>query len=78
VETQQIYAKLNEVFRDVFEDEITVVPELSAKDVDEWDSLTHLRLMLTVEKTFKVKFSAAEVGHLSNVGELVKVIHSKL
>ena len=54
----QIYERLTEIFRDIFDDDsISLTPELSAKDVDGWDSLTHIRLMLTVEKAFKVKFS---------------------
>jgi acyl carrier protein len=71
----QIYAKLSEVFQDVFdEDSVNVTPELSARDVDGWDSLTHIRLILTVEKAFRIKFSTSEIGKLQNVGELVALI----
>jgi acyl carrier protein len=71
----QIYAQLAKIFEDVFdEDSIKVTPELSAKDVDGWDSLTHIRLILTVEKAFKIKFSTSEIGKLQNVGELVALI----
>ena len=74
----QIYARLAEIFQDVFdEDSIMVTPELSAKDVDGWDSLTHIRLMLTVEKTFKIKFSVPEIGKLENVGDLVVLIKAR-
>jgi acyl carrier protein len=74
----QIYARLTEVFRGVFDDDsIEVTPELSAKDVDGWDSLTHIRLILTVEKTFKVRFSTVEVGKLENVRDLVGLIKAK-
>jgi acyl carrier protein len=74
----QIYARLAEIFRDVFdEDSIEVTPELSARDVDSWDSLNHIRLILTVEKAFKVKFSTAEVGKLKQVGDLVALIKSR-
>lgn len=74
----QIYARLTDVFHDVFdEDSIAVTPELSAKDVDGWDSLTHIRLILTVEKTFKVKFSTSEIGKLENVGSLVTLIKAR-
>jgi len=74
----QIYARLEEIFKDVFdEDSIAVTPELSAKDVDSWDSLTHIRLMLTVEKSFKIKFSAPEIGKLENVGDLVALIRAR-
>ena len=75
----QIYARLTEIFRDVFdEDSIKVTSELSAKDVDGWDSLTHIRLILTVEKAFKVKFSTSEVGKLENVGNLVTIIKARV
>lgn len=73
-----IYAGLAEIFRNVFdEDSIAVTPELSAKDVDGWDSLTHIRLMLTVEKYFKIKLSAPEIGKLANVGDLVALIKAR-
>ncbi len=74
----EIYAKLAEIFQDVFdEDSIQLAPELSAKDVDGWDSLTHIRLILTVEKAFKVKFSTSEIGKLENVGDLVALIKAR-
>ena len=74
----QIYARLAEIFQDVFdEDSIDVSPELSAKDVDGWDSLTHIRLILTVEKAFKIKFSTSEIGKLENVGDLVALIKAR-
>ncbi len=74
----QIYAQLSEVFQSVFDDDsIKLTPELSAKDVDGWDSITHIRLILTVEKAFKVKFSTSEVGKLANVGDLVALIKAR-
>jgi acyl carrier protein len=75
----QIYVRLAEIFEDVFDDDsIVVTPELSAKDVDEWDSLTHIRLILTVEKVFKIKFATSEIGKMENVGDLVKLIKARL
>jgi len=74
----QIYARLTEIFHDVFdEDSIELTPELSAKDVDGWDSLAHIRLILTVEKAFKIKFSTSEIGKLENVGDPVKLIEAR-
>jgi acyl carrier protein len=79
MDAKAIYPKLNEVFRDVFDDdEVVVTPELTSDDVDGWDSLKHIRLLLTLERTFNIKFSAAEVKKLENVGELVKLIQAKL
>jgi acyl carrier protein len=75
MDEREIYARLNEVFRDVFEEvTVEVTPELSAKDLDGWDSLTHIRLVLTVEKAFKIKFSTSEVGKLRDVSDLAALI----
>ena len=74
----QIYARLAQIFEDVFdEDSIQVTPELSAKDVDGWDSLAHIRLILTIERAFKIKFSTSEIGKLENVGDLVALIKTR-
>lgn len=79
MEESQIYARLTDIFADVFdEDSIKVTPELSAKDVDGWDSLSHIRLILTIEKAFKIKFSTSEIGKLENVGDLVSLIESRV
>jgi acyl carrier protein len=75
MDESQIYARLEGIFHDVFdEDDINLTPELSAKDVDSWDSLAHIRLVLTVEKAFKIKFSTSEIGNLKDVGDLVALI----
>jgi acyl carrier protein len=75
----QIYQRLTEIFQEMFdEDSIEVTPKLSADDVDGWDSLTHIRLILTIEKVFKIKFSTSEIGKLENVGDLVAVIQGKV
>jgi acyl carrier protein len=79
MDESQIYARLSEVFESVFDDDsIQLTPALTAKDVDGWDSLTHIRLLLTVERSFKVKFSTSEIGKLENVGGLVALIQEKL
>ena len=75
----EIQKNLTSAFHDVFDDEdIVLSSDLTAQDVQEWDSLAHVRLMLTVEREFKVKFSAAEIANLKNVGELIDLIESKL
>lgn len=74
----EIMARLTAVFRDVFDDdELTVFPAMTAKDVDEWDSLMHITLVLAVEKEFGVKLNAAEVGRLENVGQMVELLARK-
>lgn len=78
MEESQIYTKLAVIFEDVFDDDsIRVRPELTAKDVDGWDSLAHIRLMLAVEKAFGVKFSNSEINKLQNVRELVELIRAR-
>jgi acyl carrier protein len=79
MEEGQVYQQLNAIFVDVFDDDtVALKAETTADDVDGWDSLSHIRLVLSVEKAFNVKFSAAEVGKLKNVGELVGLIRAKL
>lgn len=76
--TDEIQENLTQVFRDVFDDDdIVLRPELSAKDIPDWDSLTHIRLLLTIEREFGIKFSVTEVGQLKNVGELMTLIQAK-
>jgi acyl carrier protein len=73
-----IYEKLTGIFQDVFDDDsIRVTSNLTAKEVDGWDSLSHIRLIVTVEKAFKVKFSTSEIGKLEKVGDLVKLIEAQ-
>jgi acyl carrier protein len=75
----QIYQRLTEIFQEIFdEDSIEVTPKLSADDVDGWDSLTHIRLVLTIEKAFKIKFSTSEIVKLENVGDMVALIQGKV
>lgn len=67
------------VFRDVFEDdELKISAETKAEDVDGWDSLMHVSLMINVERVFGVKFSASQVASLKDVGELVNLLESRL
>jgi acyl carrier protein len=78
MDQSQIYPKLTTVFRDVFdEDDLELKPETTGDDVDGWDSLSHIRLVLAVSKAFGIKFSASEIGSLKNVGEFVELIHKK-
>lgn len=70
--------QLNDVFREVFEDDDLVVSrETTAADVEGWDSLMHVTLLVRVEKVFNVRFSTAEVVALKDLGELVDLIESR-
>lgn len=73
-----IYARLKEIFAEVFDEDIDpLTPQLTAKDVDGWDSLAHIRLILTVERAFQIKFSTVEIGRLENVGDLAALIQAR-
>lgn len=75
----EIYRQLNKIFNDVFQDDDMIVgPDLSATEVTQWDSLGHVRLILTVEKVFRIKFLAAEAGNIRTAGELAQLIQKKL
>jgi acyl carrier protein len=73
-----IFEKLTAVLRDVFDDdELVATPDLTARNVEGWDSLGNVRLFLEIEKAFSVRFGATEIGSLKNVGQLVEVIQKK-
>jgi acyl carrier protein len=79
IDTTEIYERLSKIFRDVFEDEDLVAkPELTANDIVGWDSLANLQLLLTVQKTFGVKFTAHEITSLNNVAELAALVQAKI
>ena len=76
---EDIFEGLNEVFRDVFDDEdITVNAETTSEDIEDWDSLEHINLIVAVEKKFGMKFSMAEVTTMKNVGEMAEIIKSRI
>jgi acyl carrier protein len=69
---------LNDVFREVFDDdEIHLTRATTAKDVEGWDSLMHVTLLLNVEKKFGIRFKSGEIAGLKNVGELVDLIDAR-
>ncbi len=73
-----IYERLTQIFRDVLDnDELELDSETTAADVEGWDSLNHVRLMLATEKSFGIHFTAREIAKLKNVGEFVKLIETK-
>jgi acyl carrier protein len=77
--TDAVYEKLSEILRDVFDDEALVArPDLTADQVDGWDSFAHLRLITTIERAFSVRFTASQVAALQNVGDLTELVRAKL
>jgi acyl carrier protein len=70
--------QVQEIFRDVFDEETLIITETtSAKDIEDWDSLTHIQLVTKIEKYFKIRFTVSEVTKLKQVGDLIKLIESK-
>jgi len=72
---EEVFAKLTDVFHDVFDDDSIVLSDsTTSNDVEDWDSLEHINLVNAVEKKFSVKFNMGEVNSMKNVGEMVDVI----
>ncbi len=70
---------LTRIFREVFDNpEIELIPETTADDVDGWDSLSHVNLILAVENYFQVRFKPKEVASFKNVGDMARCVESKL
>ena len=75
----EIYERLTDILRDIFDDDTLIaVPTMVAKDVDGWDSLNNIRVVLSVERAFGIKFSASEIAGFNNVGELACLAQSKV
>ena len=74
MERAEVYSRLADVFRDVFDQEVALADETIAADVPGWDSLNHITLIGTVEDEFDVKFPMKDVVGMKNVGELVDKI----
>ena len=75
----ELFDQLQPIFQDVFDDDdIELTNEMTASDVDEWDSLSHIRLIVAVEQHFDVAFTSAEISNLENVGQFAALIRSKL
>ena len=76
---EQLIQDLQEIFCDVFElDTITIDANTSALDIEEWDSLTHIQLVVSVEKKYKIRFNSAEIQTWENVGKMVDSILLKM
>lgn len=78
METREIYARLNRIFQNVFDDSsIRVYPETTADDIEDWDSLEHITLISAVEREFRMKFKMKEISSMKNVGEMAGIIQER-
>ena len=74
-----IMEKLQDIFRDVFDDdELVLTKKTSAEDIEDWDSLAQIRLVVAIEKEFHIKIPIDEVQELQNVGEMAELVKNKL
>ncbi len=79
MERQTIFEKLNEIFIDVLDlDEVELTDATTANDIEEWDSLSHIQLIVAIEKSFGIKFTSLEIMKWKNVGEMVNSIEEKI
>lgn len=76
---EEVYEQLTQVFRDVFDNEdITINDNTTADDIDEWDSMEYINLIIAVEEEFSIKFTMGQVNGMKNVGEMVGLIIEKV
>lgn len=75
----EIHENVQEIFRDVFdEEELIITDETNADDIEDWDSLAQVRLTVAIEKKFSIKFDFGELASLHNVGEMLELIEKKI
>jgi acyl carrier protein len=76
--SNEIRPRLDAIFKFIFDDSsIEIAEATTATDIPQWDSLTHINLILAIEKTFSIRFSTREVRSLKSVGDLMSLIQSK-
>lgn len=79
MENNEIKERLEKIFREIFDDpELKISLETTAEDIEEWDSLTHMQLILKIENEFNIKFTISEIKQASNVGEFIEIIKEKI
>ena len=79
MERDELIAKLTPIFREVFNDNgVELKDEMTAADVENWDSLTHMLMITKVEEELGIKFKLKELNRLKKVGDLIAIIQSKL
>ena len=75
---REIFARLNKVFQEVFDDpSIRLTPQTTADDIEDWDSLEHITLISAVERDFRMKFKMKEISSMKNVGDMAGIIQER-
>ena len=79
MERKDILSQMKDIFIDTLDNEEIVIEETTqATDIDEWDSLTHIMLVVAIEKNFKINFNSTEILSWKNIGEMVNCIEGKI
>ena len=79
MEYDEIYQRLTDIFRIVFDDERLVLEStMESESIDEWDSLAHISLVLAIEKAFEIRFLVGEIQALKDVGEMMNLLSKKV
>ena len=72
---EEVFEKVTDIFRDVFDDDsLVIVDSTNADDIEDWDSLEHIALVVSMEKEFNLKFDIKRINKLENVGQMVDLI----
>ncbi len=75
----EIKNKLQEIFRDIFDiEDLVIGARMNSDDINDWDSLAHINLIVAIESEFNIKFKLGELQGLKDVGEIIKIISSKV
>ena len=76
---EEILPEVQDIMRDVFDlDDLEISPATTAEEIEEWDSLSHIRLIVAIERKFKFKFKNSEIEGLKNVQDLVNLVATKI
>lgn len=76
---EPVIERIQSVFRQVFDSEdLTITPAMTSKDIGGWDSLANIQLIVAVERAFSIRFTASEITNLTQVGDLIDLVYSKL
>ena len=77
-QTSDLHARLTAIFRDVFDDNSIILREdMTAADLENWDSLTHVDLIVAIEKEFRIRLTTGEISGLKSVGQLTGLVSRK-
>ena len=77
MERTELLKQISTIFTDTLDEEVNIKEETTANDVEEWDSLTHIQLVVAIEKHFKIRFTSIEIQSWNNISEMLDCIQDK-